>query len=89
MGLLARYGGSLRIRPLLQASGLSCDELSAVLNELAQRRWLEVTWRGTPRPRSPERLRRVDRITTTRWGRSRMLRCDRHTGTQRPRRRTR
>jgi len=65
-------------RPLLKLSDLSVDDLCAVLNELAQRRWLKVAWRRNPCPSLPERLARVDRITATRFGRSRMIPMNRH-----------
>jgi hypothetical protein len=78
MWALARHGGSLRIGPLLKLSGLSVDDLCAVLNELAQRRWLKVAWRRNPCLRLPERLARVDRVTATRFGRSRMIPVNRH-----------
>jgi hypothetical protein len=69
MWSLARHGGSMRIGSLFKLSGLCVDELCAALNELAERRWLTVTWRRTPRISAPERLRKVDRVTTTRFGR--------------------
>jgi hypothetical protein len=93
MWALVRRGGSLRIGPLLKASGLSVDELCAVLNELAERRWLKVAWLRTPRMRYlqrlglPERLRHVDRITATRFGRSRMMPLERRKKAKRRRRR--
>jgi hypothetical protein len=77
MWALARHGGSLRIGPLLKLSGLSVDDLCAVLNELAERRWLKVARRRNPCPRLPKRLAPVDRITATRFGRSRMIPLDR------------
>ena len=75
--LLVRYGGSLRIAPLLRHPGLTVEELCAVMNELAERLWIKVTFRRAPCPRLPERLRHVERITTTRFGRSRVPRHDR------------
>jgi hypothetical protein len=74
MQSLVRHGGSLRVGPLLALSSLSVDELCAVLEELAQRRWLKVARRRSPSVHLPERLRRVDRVTATRFGRSRMPR---------------
>jgi hypothetical protein len=73
MWLLARHGGSLRIGPLHSHANLPVEELCAALNELAERRWVEVTWRRTPCGRLPERLRPVERITITRFGRRRMM----------------
>ncbi len=74
MWALARHGGSLRIASLLESSGLSHDELCDTLNELAESYWLKVIWRRHSRGDLPERLRRVDRITTTRLGRYRAIR---------------
>ena len=74
MWLLTRSGGTLRTGPLLRQANLPVDELCAVLNGLAERRWIKVTWRHAPCERLPPRLRRVERVTTTRWGRSRMIR---------------
>ena len=70
--LLARRGGTMRTGPLVDATGLPADEVADAINELALRRWVEVTWRR-PRARLPwgasERFREVERITTTRFGR--------------------
>jgi ubiquinone/menaquinone biosynthesis C-methylase UbiE len=87
MWALVRRGGSLRIGPLLKASGLSVDELCAVLNELTERRWLRIAWRRTPLSGGPERLRHVDRITATRFGRARMIPLERRKKAKRRRRR--
>ena len=65
---LDRRGGSVRIRPLLRWSGLTCDELCTAVNELHERGWVKTTWR-TSRPDLPERVREVDRVTTTHQGR--------------------
>ena len=74
MQLLFRHGGSLRAAPLLRLSGLPVDHLCAILNELLVRQWLRARRRRKPRPTLPGRLRRLDRIIITRWGRYRMLR---------------
>ena len=62
----------MRIGPLVRWSNLEPDDLAAAVNELAERCWVEVTWR-TPRSRLPdglpERFREVQRITTTPFGR--------------------
>jgi hypothetical protein len=72
LGFLLRHGGCLRIGPLARWSGLAPEDLAAAVNELAERCWVEVTWRA-PRPHLPhglpERFREVERITTTRLGR--------------------
>jgi hypothetical protein len=47
-----------------------CD----TLNELAERCWLEILLRRHPRGDLPERLRRVDRVTSTKVGRYRAVR---------------
>lgn len=74
MSLMVRNGGSLRIGPMLKHSGLSPDELRVVLTELAERRRIVIAWRRAPRDSLPKGLRRVDRVTITRWGRSRIPR---------------
>lgn len=58
----------MRIHALVGSSGLAPDELCEVLNELQERGWVRVRWR-TPRGDLPERLREVDRVTTTHEGR--------------------
>ena len=72
--LLDRRCGTMRIGPLLQQSRLSCDELAAAVNELAERCWVKIAWRN-PRTRMqpglPDRFREVDRVTTTAFGRFR------------------
>ena len=76
-GYILRHAGTMRIAPLLRCSGLAPDELAAAINELAERCWLEVTWReppAAPRDDVPERFRAVDRIATTRFGRWRYAR---------------
>jgi hypothetical protein len=65
---LYRRGGSVRIRPLLRWSGLTCDELCAAVNELQERGWVLVAWR-TLRSDLPARVREVDRVTITHQGR--------------------
>jgi len=77
MTALCRRGGSLRIGALLRASGLALDELCATVNELSRRRWVKVAWRRVPRATGPERLRPVERVTATRFGRWRAPRPDR------------
>ena len=62
----------MRVGPLLQQSGLSCDDLAAAVNELAERCWVEIAGRN-PRTRMPaglpERFRKIERVTTTALGR--------------------
>ena len=58
----------MRIRPLLQCADLTTPVLCDALNELQERRWISVR-RRTPRNDLPERLREVDRVTTTYQGR--------------------
>jgi hypothetical protein len=71
-GVVARRGGLMRIRPLLQNAGLPPEALADAVNELMQRGWVRIGWR---RPRArlpsglPERFREVDRIATTAFGR--------------------
>jgi hypothetical protein len=71
---LRRRGGSQRIAPLLQETRLAVDDLATAVNELVEHGWVKVEWR-TPRnplPEAiPERIREVERITTTRFGRYR------------------
>ena len=74
MALMVRTGGTLRIGPMLQHSGLSPDELRVVLTELAELRRITIAWRRAPRDSLPKGLRLVDRVTITRWGRSRIPR---------------
>lgn len=72
MQLLQHRGGGLRIGPLLQASTLSDDALVAAVNELVERSWVEIVWRGPQARRPdllPERFREARRIATTRTGR--------------------
>jgi hypothetical protein len=69
---LSRHGGSMRIGPLVRQCGLAGDALVEALKELYERRWVTVAWRkprATVPPGLPERLREVDRVTTTRFGR--------------------
>ncbi len=74
MDLLMRRGGTMRIGPLLEACGLTSDALVAAVNELAERCWVSIVWRG-PDARRPEtlpaRFREANRIVTTRFGRYR------------------
>jgi hypothetical protein len=74
MHALLRHGGSLRASSLLAASGLSVDALCAAVNELVHRRWLRFNRRSRPRRTGPERLRPIDRVTATRFGRWRIPR---------------
>jgi hypothetical protein len=53
---------------LLRWSGFASHELCDALNDLQERSWVRVRPR-TPRSDLPERLREVDRITTTHQGR--------------------
>jgi hypothetical protein len=72
LGYLIRYGGSVRVGPLVRHCGVPFDALAAVVNALAERGWVKITFRR-PRqvlpPDLPERCREVDRITVTRYGR--------------------
>jgi hypothetical protein len=72
MYLLDQRGGGMRIGPLLQVTTLSHDALAAAVNELAERLWVDIIWRG-PEARRPEllpaRFREVRRIATTPTGR--------------------
>jgi len=72
MKRLARHGGCLRIASLASEAALPCDELCETLNDLAERRWLRVTWRRTPHAALPARVRDVRRVTLTRLGRARL-----------------
>jgi hypothetical protein len=72
MDLLLPRGGGMRVAPLLQAAGIPPDDLAAAINELLERSWIDVVWRGPEahRPaRLPERFRKARRIATTRTGR--------------------
>jgi hypothetical protein len=69
---LSCHGGSLRIGPLVRHCALDGDALVEALKELYERRWVNISWhkpRATMPPGVPERLRKVDRVTTTRFGR--------------------
>jgi 8-oxo-dGTP pyrophosphatase MutT (NUDIX family) len=69
---LSRHGGSMRIGPLVRHCSLDGDGLVEAINELYERRWVNISWRkarATMPPDLPNRLRRVERITTTRFGR--------------------
>ena len=72
MKRLAQHGGSLRIAALAREVALPCDNLCEALNDLAQRRWLRVTWRRVPHAALPARLRNSQRVTLTRLGRARL-----------------
>ena len=73
-GYLRRYGGSVRMRPLMNKAGLDADTLIAAATELNRRRWINVVWRplapGTD-PEASRPLSDVDRLCTTRFGRYR------------------
>src|SRR5262245_1528763 len=72
MGLILRRGGTLRMRRLLAAAGLSVDALAAAINELVARGWASIVWRGPAARRPitlPERLREARRVVATRFGR--------------------
>jgi hypothetical protein len=62
----------MRIVPLVRQCGLDCDTLIAAIRELYERRRVKIGWRK-PRAVMPpglhERFRKVDRVTTTRFGR--------------------
>jgi hypothetical protein len=72
LACLKRHGGSVRIGPLVRHCGLDLDALAAAVNELAERRWVKISFRKPRKvmpPDLPERCRAVDRVTTTRYGR--------------------
>ena len=72
MGLILRGGGTVRMRPLLAAAGLSVDALAAAINELVASNWARIVWRGPAARRPitlPERLREPRRVVATRFGR--------------------
>jgi hypothetical protein len=69
---LAKHGGCMRIGSLLRECTLSCDELCAALNDLAERQCIRVALRRTSHATLPPRLRKVGRVTLTRFGRSRV-----------------
>lgn len=70
--LLARRGGTMRMRPLLAAAGLAPDDLAQAIDELAERSWVKVTWlppERRPPPDLPPPFREAERVTTTSFGR--------------------
>jgi hypothetical protein len=72
MEILLRGGGGLRMGPLVRACDLSQDNLALAVNELAERWWIEIAWRGPSARRPgtlPDRFRAVRRVATTRIGR--------------------
>lgn len=72
MTLLLRSGGGMRIGPLLRITRLPVDDLAVAVNELGERRWIDIAWRGghARRPETlPERARDIRRIFATRIGR--------------------
>jgi hypothetical protein len=83
MGLLVDRGGTMRIGPLLAASRLDGATLAGAVNELFDRCWVEIVWRGPDAPPAdapatqalPSFLQPVRRIVTTRFGRWRYPRC--------------
>jgi hypothetical protein len=72
LGHLKRAGGTMRMAPLYLRAGIAEEALFSALTELAVRRWVHVKWRK-PRaampPGLPERARKVERITLSRFGR--------------------
>jgi hypothetical protein len=74
---LHEHGWSMRIVPLFQRSSLDWGTFAAAVNELNDRRWVNVAWRRKPRaalpPDLPESCRVIDRVTATRFGRWRYL----------------
>lgn len=72
MTLLLRSGGGMRIGPLLRITRLPVDDLAVAVNELGERRWVDIAWRGehARRPETlPEHARDIRRILATRIGR--------------------
>ncbi len=68
--LVESNAGCVRLRPLMQWSGLSATDLCEALNELMDRRWIDVIWReGADEER--QALSDIERITITRFGRFR------------------
>ena len=69
--------GTVRLKPLLEATDLSPADLVATINELKERCWIKITWRHDPTvpPDADSRpLRDAIRITATRFGRWRYKR---------------
>jgi hypothetical protein len=77
LGDLHRHGWSMRVVPLFRRSDVDWAAFAAAVDELAQRRWVKIAWRRTPRTALPdglpERCRDLDRVTATRFGRWRYL----------------
>ena len=72
MSLLMRTGGGMRVGPLLRITRLPVDDLATAANELIERSWIDIVWRGerARRPETlPERARDIERIAATRIGR--------------------
>ena len=63
----------MRVRPLLDAAGLSPPTISPPrINELAARAWVQVSWRTLAAAAAtdvPDRFREVERVITTSFGR--------------------
>jgi hypothetical protein len=74
MQLLFRHGGSLRAASLLKLSELPLDNLCIIVNALLARGWIRARRLRKPCPKLPDRLRLLDRLVITRWGRFRMIR---------------
>ena len=55
MSLLMRTGGGMRVGPLLRITRLPVDDLATAANELIERSWIDIVWRGE-RARRPETL---------------------------------
>lgn len=72
LGCLSRHGGSMRIGSLVQHCALDSGALVDAIRELYERRWVNISWRKprmTTTPDLPEPLRKVSRVTTTKFGR--------------------
>ena len=72
LGHLKRAGGTMRIAPLHRCAGMVDDAFFSALAELSMRRWVHVRWRKARRVMPaglPERARKVERITLSRFGR--------------------
>jgi hypothetical protein len=76
-GRLVEGSGTLRLKPLLETTGLSPEDLVATLNELKERCWIKIAWRHDPAASPDDEtrpLRDAIRITATRFGRWRYKR---------------
>jgi hypothetical protein len=74
MSLLYYRSGTMRIDKLVARVELSPVQLAEAIDELYQRWWIDITFRGSearPREQVPENLRHIRRITVTHTGRRR------------------